>query len=293
MPGRCHRWTGQRCELGPGAGAGGRAAGRVGLLIWLWAGPSPAGLCPGPVLWLDPPCSPGWPSGPGRKRRQGTVWEPRYQPHVTPVNLRAWNHPEARAGSGGKVATSCQLWAVCQGSGGQALPPRRAAQTSRGPGQRLVSQVGSGVGRPWEVVPRQQPPDLASDPGSTRLGSGFLTGRLSGSREPGGGRSDRGSGRCEASPGGSRWLCVPPLQRRGLSEEAHRARKESSRWGRTPSVRVFSFSLACPRQATAGGLGSESGGRGHLGTGDTIQLTRTDTALFTSPDLIRDARKPS
>lgn len=30
MPGRCHRWTGQRCELGPGAGAGGRAAGRVG-----------------------------------------------------------------------------------------------------------------------------------------------------------------------------------------------------------------------------------------------------------------------
>lgn len=253
MPGRCPWWTGQRCELRPGAGAGGRAARRVGLGIRIQASPSPAGLCPRPCPVAGPTLPTRAASRPREEEEEEEAGDSLGAPAPATYDSRKPRDLESPGGPS---------WRWGRGSGivpavGRVPGPARDGRCHPGrlhkPHAGLASvwsprwaQVWGGRGR-WSQGSGLLTP--ASDPGSARLGPGFLTGRLSGSREPGGGRSDRGSGgvrpprgapltACPCTPGagagrgcsqgqrgqrlvGAHARCQSLLPRRGLSMPGH------------------------------------------------------------------------
>lgn len=188
----------------------------------LQPGPSPAGLRrtssggPGSLPYL-----PLWPSGPSKGGGAGN--RPRSPAPATcdSWKLGAWNHLEARAGSGGKVSASRQPWAVRQGrrekgsrrpAGPDTHKPApawpsatregctnltRAWPASGLPGGRAGHEEAAEGGLPAAASP------AASDPGVPRPGPGFLMGGvLQPGPGPGAESQAEGPG-CRASAGAS------------------------------------------------------------------------------------------
>lgn len=213
-----------------GARAAGLAARRVGPRPTSRQGPAlqTSARSPGAVS-VRPQAQGGeggreWPRGPvpatcdsSKLQGPGIIWRP---------ELEVGERSQRRASSG-------QRWAVCQGQREQGGRCPAGPDTHR-PAPAWLSATwegGTNLVRVWQplvslrqaVSPCSRLSSLASDVGFSGLSPGFLTGRLSGSREPGRGavpgglagvRPPRGSG-SPGSPLRQRQRGDPGTERRG------------------------------------------------------------------------------